>query len=77
MEKVPPPTRSNRQIERQRKKKLTTNATINPMLKLINTCISILSMYSTMDSSLLMDLIPMNLSDDDDDASSCRCVIRS
>ncbi len=34
---------------------------INPMLKLINTCMRILSMYSIMDSSLLMDLIPMNL----------------
>jgi len=41
--------------------KLTINAMISPMLKLISTCISIFSIYSTIDSSLLMDLIPMNL----------------
>ena len=44
-----------------KEKQLTTNAMINPMLKFINTCMSILRIYSTMDSSLLMDLIPMNL----------------
>ena len=40
---------------------LTINAMINPMLKLISTCINIFNMYSAMDSSRPIDLNPMNL----------------
>ena len=44
---------------------LTNNAIINPMLKLISTCISIFNKNSTIDSSRCMDLIPINLRGED------------
>lgn len=53
--------RTNYKSSKTEEKKLTTNAMINPMLKLTNTCKRILRMYSTKDSFLLMDLIPTNL----------------